>query len=333
MKKTVFLFLFLILMLSSSCASPVNKGSAQDNDSFSVASITKESYPQAAETKETTSAATAENVTERLTTPAAKSVSSGTYTGRVPLACIDFIFESLNTKNLPKNKICHNFGAAANEKPHSITLSNQKFFDGKGFNAVAYDNKSDGKPLYLTFDCGYENGYTSKILDILKEKGVKAAFFCTLTQMKSQPQLIARMINEGHTVGNHTNKHPSYAKISRTRMAQEIKDFDDYLRLNFGYTSPFFRFPYGEYTEESLELVNSLGYKCVFWSLSYEDWDINNQKGKENAVKTVSARLHPGAVILLHSVSSDNAAALDDIIDYARSKGYVFKELSRLGNH
>ena len=135
------------------------------------------------------------------------------------------------------------------------------------------------------------------------------------------------MILEGHVVGNHSKTHPSFAKISRTKMMEEVKAFDDYIREKFGYTAPFFRYPMGEYNESSLELLNSFGFKCVFWSVAYADWDLNNQKGKEHAFNTVTSRLHPGAVILLHSVSPDNANALGDIIDYARQQGYEYKLL------
>lgn len=236
-------------------------------------------------------------------------------------------FDPYNSKGLSETKIAHSYGVAKDGKPHSISVEAQKFFDKKGYNALALDTKSEGKVLYLTFDCGYENGYTAKILDTLAQKGVKAAFFCTLPEMKENTDLITRMIDEGHIVGNHSNKHPSFATVSRTRMAQELREFDDYLRTNFGYTAPVFRFPMGEYTESALDLVGSLGYKCVFWSVAYEDWDLDNQRGKEYAINTVTSRLHPGAVILLHSVSPDNAAALGDIIDWAREDGYTFKLL------
>ena len=184
--------------------------------------------------------------------------------------------------------------------------------------------------LYLTFDCGYENGYTAKILDTLQEKQVSAAFFCTLPQVKENPELIARMINEGHIVGNHSVKHPSFPTLTRLRMAEEIKGMDDYLRTNFGYSEPFFRFPMGEYSDCALDLVGSLSYQCVFWSVAYADWDLDNQKGADYAFETVTARLHPGAVILLHSVSPDNAAALGRIIDWAKQEGYVFHSLRDL---
>ena len=181
--------------------------------------------------------------------------------------------------------------------------------------------------MYLTFDCGYENGYTAKILDVLKEKGVNAAFFCTLPQVKDNPDLIKRMIDEGHVVGNHSVTHPSFAEISETQITEEIKGMEDDLKANFNYSEPYFRFPKGEYTDNALRVVEKMGYTSVFWSLAYADWDLNNQKGEQYAFEKVTSRFHPGAVILLHSVSPDNANALSNIIDEARKKGYEFCSL------
>lgn len=273
---------------------------------------------------------TSDTTTKSGMNAAATTEKISTLTGRKPLKTVSFtVKDPDNTQGLSTKKVEHSFGVASVGKVHSIAAESQKYFDSKGFNAVTYDTDS-GKTLYLTFDCGYENGYTSKILDTLKEKKVPAAFFCTLPDIKDEPELIARMIKEGHVVGNHSATHPSFAEISRTQMAQEIEKCDNYLRENFGYTSPFFRFPKGEYSDSAIDLVNSLGYKCVFWSLAYGDWDTNAQKGADYAFNKVTARLHPGAVILLHSVSSDNAEALGRIIDYARSNGYEFKPLTSL---
>lgn len=261
---------------------------------------------------------------------AARKQNYDTYTGLAPLPNVKFkIKDPENKSGFSEEKIEHSFGVAKDGKPNEISVQSQEFFESKGFNAVTYDKK-EGKNLYLTFDCGYENGYTEKILDILKEKKVQAAFFCTYTDIRDNPELIARIINDGHIVGNHSTNHPSFAEISREKMAKEIEDCDNFLREKFGYTSPFFRFPKGEYSESALNLVNSLGYKCVFWSLAYSDWDTNSQRGGDYAFETVTARLHPGAVILLHSVSADNAEALGRIIDYAEKEGYTFKSLENL---
>ncbi len=231
-----------------------------------------------------------------------------------------------------KEKKSHSYGVAKDGKPHEISVTAQKYFEDNSFNAFCLDTVSKDKVLYLTFDCGYENGYTSKILDVLKEKNVPAAFFCTLNEVKDNKVLINRMISEGHIVGNHSVTHPSFAEISREQMKTEIQGFEDYLKENFnGYCEPYFRFPKGEYTDEALNLVGSLGYSSVFWSLSYADWDTNAQKGADYAYDKVISRLHPGAVILLHSVSSDNALAMAKIIDKARSEGYEFRSLRDFG--
>ena len=251
-----------------------------------------------------------------------------TLTGLEPLDLIDFTVNDPENKNgLSTEKIAHSYGVAKDETPNDISVNSQKHFEEGNFKALTLDNKSEEKVIYLTFDVGYDNGYTGMILDTLKEKNVPAAFFCTVDEMESDPESIARMINEGHIVGNHTESHPSMDELSRTEMMKEIKAFDDYIRTNFGYSSPYFRFPKGEYSDCALDLVGSLGYTSVFWSLAYADWDINNQKGAQYAHDTVISRIHPGAVILLHAVSSDNANALGDIIDTARDMGYEFRSL------
>lgn len=228
---------------------------------------------------------------------------------------------------LSSEKISHSYGVAKNGEANIISKDAQKFFDTNNFNAFCLDTKTEEKVLYLTFDCGYENGYTSKILDVLKEKNVNAAFFCTLPQVKENPDLIRRMIDEGHIVGNHSTTHPSFAEISTEQMQSEVKEMETYLKSEYNYSEPYFRFPKGEYNEIALNELNEMGYACVFWSLAYADWDLNNQKGNEYAYNTVISRLHPGAVILLHSVSPDNANALSDIIDEAQRQGYKFLSL------
>ncbi len=260
-----------------------------------------------------------------------KSDSASTLTSLEPLDKIDYFSLALAPDgNISSEVISHSYGVASGEVPHEISINNQKFFDEKNFDAVCLDNKTNEKVLYLTFDCGYENGYTSKILDVLKEKNVTAAFFCTLPQMKSTPDLIARMINEGHIVGNHSVNHPDFTKLSHTEIINELKGFDDYIRENYGYSSMFFRYPEGKYSEKTLTSVNNAGFRCVFWSLAYADWDLENQKGSEYAKNTVLERIHPGAVILLHSVSPDNANALSEIIDEARKMGYEFRSLAEM---
>lgn len=254
-----------------------------------------------------------------------KTGTDKTYTGLEPLAERTLpVIDPDNVRGLGESEIQHSFGVSKNGIPHEISVNNQQFYEKYG--ALSLDTSGE-KVIYLTFDCGYENGCTEKILDVLRDKKVPAAFFVTLPHVKSCPELIARMINEGHTVGNHSVNHPNFSRISRTAMAEEIQGLDNYLRVNFGYSSPFFRFPEGACSESALDLVQNVGYKSVFWSSAYADWDVENTKSKQYAFDTVTSRLHPGCVLLLHAVSPDNADALGDIIDYALSQGYTFKSL------
>ncbi len=254
-----------------------------------------------------------------------------TLSGLAPLEKISFSATAPRSDiALSQKKLSHSHGPASGGKAHHTVVEFQKNFDR--FGAYTLGGENEEKVLYLTFDCGYEyENLTSTVLDVLKEKNVPAAFFCTLDHIKKETEIISRMINEGHIVGNHSATHPSFAEISREKMAKELEETENYLRENYGYASRFFRFPAGEYTENALDLVASLGYVSVFWSVAYNDWNVDNIQGKDYAVKTVMERLHPGAVILLHSVSRDNAAALPEIIDKARAQGYEFRALSELG--
>ena len=288
--------------------------------------------PTQTPTAESTSETTAAPTTASATTAAAPSAGlgeRGTYTNRFPLPVVHFTASDPdNARGLATARIDHSFGVPKNEQPNEISVTGQQNLRKMGSKAVIYDVDTTEKVLYLTFDCGFENGQTAKILDVLREKQVPAAFFCTLYHIRQQPQLIARMIEEGHIVGNHSDTHPDFSSINRAKMAQELEAVENELRTKFGYSSTYFRFPEGAYSENALDLVESLGFTPVFWSSAYADWDTANPKGGDYAYRTVTARLHPGAVILLHAVSPDNAAAMADIIDTAREMGYTFRALS-----
>ena len=186
------------------------------------------------------------------------------------------------------------------------------------------DNKNE---IYLTFDEGYENGYTSQILDVLKEKGIKATFFITKPYAESNYELVKRMIDEGHTVGSHSVTHPAAGmpSLSIDDQIYEVKELHNYVKQKFDYDMYLFRYPAGIFSEQSLALVNSLGYTSVFWSFAYADWDPNNQPDEAEALKKVTDRLHNGAIYLLHAVSKTNADILGDFIDNAIKQGYNFK--------
>lgn len=180
---------------------------------------------------------------------------------------------------------------------------------------------SDGK-ICLTFDEGYENGYTSEILDILKEKAVKAVFFVTYDYCRTSPELVERMIKEGHTVGNHSYTHPSFPDCSENEIIEEVMALHDYVAEKFGYEMTLFRFPKGEFSEKCLSTVKSLGYTSVFWSFAYNDWDVNAQPHKAEALEKIKTSTHSG-IYLLHAVSETNTAILGEVIDYWKSEGYT----------
>ncbi len=181
--------------------------------------------------------------------------------------------------------------------------------------------------VYLTFDQGYENGYTSKILDTLKEKQCTAVFFVTMHYATSNPELIKRMIDEGHVIGNHTASHKSMPTISMEDAADDIISLHNYMLETYGYEMTLFRPPKGEWSERTLALTQMLGYRTVFWSFAYADYDVNNQMGIEKAFPKVTEAAHNGAIYLLHSVSKDNAEMLGDVIDTLREKNYVIATL------
>ena len=199
-----------------------------------------------------------------------------------------------------------------------------------GNNAV-YVGNTDTKTIYLTFDEGYENGYTNKILDILKEKNVPAAFFCTGDYIRRNEDIVKRMIDEGHIVGNHTWNHKSMPSVKNdVEFKEELTKFDDYMLEKFKIKTNYFRYPNGEFSEKTLKMVDDMGYKTVFWSLAYKDWEKDVVKGTDYAVNEVVNHIHNGAILLLHAVSRDNADALPVIIDRLNEEGYVFANLDNL---
>ncbi|MNO78181.1 Peptidoglycan-N-acetylmuramic acid deacetylase PdaA precursor [compost metagenome] len=187
------------------------------------------------------------------------------------------------------------------------------------------------KEIYLTFDNGYENGYSVKILDVLRDKKVPAIFFVTGHYVKSQPELVQRMVSEGHLIGNHSWSHPDVTQISTAQLKEELDKVKNAVaNITSQKEMAFLRAPRGIFNEAMLESSRNEGYTNVFWSVAYKDWDTNIQQGAQYAYTQVMKQLHPGAVILLHSVSRDNAEAMSQIIDDARKQGYVFKSLTEL---
>ena len=197
---------------------------------------------------------------------------------------------------------------------------------------AAYIGDTSRKVLYLTFDAGYENGCTEKILDVLKEQQVPAAFFLVGNYVEKNADLVRRMVQEGHIVGNHTMHHYDMSKLStREAFAKELQDLEKLYRETTGQElSRFYRPPQGIYSEENLKMAKELGYKTVFWSLAYVDWNNEAQPSREEAFRKLLPRTHPGAVVLLHSTSATNAAVLQELIERWKAEGYTFATLEEL---
>ena len=195
----------------------------------------------------------------------------------------------------------------------------------------AYLDPDGGKVLYLTFDAGYENGYTAQILDVLKEREVPAAFFLVGDYLERNPDLVRRMTEEGHIVGNHTMDHPDMSGLSGDAFAAQLGGMEKLYEEITEQTLPkFYRPPQGLYSEENLKQAQALGYQTVFWSLAYADWDNDNQPDPDAAVEKLTGRLHDGAVILLHATSKTNAEILDRLIGKWQEMGYRFAPLTEL---
>ena len=197
---------------------------------------------------------------------------------------------------------------------------------------AAYIGNTNEKVLYLTFDAGYENGCTAKILDTLKEKQVPAAFFLVGNYIRQSPDLVRRMVAEGHTVGNHTMHHYDMSRLSdKAAFSKELTDLEALYKETVGQELPkFYRPPQGIYSEENLKMAQELGYQTVFWSLAYVDWNNDSQPTKEAAFAKLLPRTHNGAVVLLHSTSKTNAEILGELIDKWKEAGYRFGTLEEL---
>ena len=203
----------------------------------------------------------------------------------------------------------------------------------KQYDAV-YLGDTSKKVIYLTFDAGYENGSTEKILDALKKHNVKAAFFLVGNYLEQNADLVRRMVSEGHIVGNHTMHHPDMSKITDPAAFQkELSDLETLFKQITGKEMPkYYRPPQGIYSEENLRMAKEMGYKTVFWSLAYVDWNNDAQPTAEQAYRKLLPRTHNGAVVLLHSTSKTNGEILDDLLTKWEEMGYTFASVDALFN-
>ncbi|MDF2557262.1 MAG: pdaA [Bacillales bacterium] len=213
-------------------------------------------------------------------------------------------------------------------------VNEQQADAGKNYNQILpkynaiYKGDASKKVLYLTFDNGYENGYTVNVLDILKKTNVPATFFVTGHYLESAPDLVKRMVKEGHIIGNHSWGHYDYTVTSNQKIKRDLEKVKARtFELTGQKEMKYLRTPRGTFSEKVLDYTNKLGYKNVFWSVAYVDWITGQQKGPEFAYNAIMTQIHPGAIILLHSVSKDNAVILEKVITDLKNKGYTFKSL------
>lgn len=219
----------------------------------------------------------------------------------------------------------NNHGVSGCDKSFSIEQYDAYYAD------LSCEPDDDEKVMYLTFDCGYENGYTEQILDTLKKYDAKACFFVTQTYIRDNPELVIRMKEEGHLVGNHTVTHPSMPGKSIEEQKEELQKCADYMKEVTGYDMDlYFRPPSGEYSERVLQLAKDMGYKTIFWSMAYLDYDVNNQPGKDYVIEHFKKYHHNGAIPLIHNVSQSNAEALDEVLAYLTGEGYRFVSLDEM---
>lgn len=224
-------------------------------------------------------------------------------------------------ESIDNTKVAYGMGVDVDSmnRPLGAIQAQEQYGDMGGL----FIGDSTNKQIWLTFDEGYENGCTAGILDTLKEKNVRAVFFVTYDYCKRNPELVKRMIAEGHTVGNHTWSHPSLPECSPDELYSELSLLHEYVHDEFGYDMYVMRPPKGEFSQRVLACAKELGYTTVLWSFAYPDWDVNNQPDPEQAFQKITGKSHNGAVYLLHAVSETNAAILGRVIDYWRDNGFV----------
>lgn len=211
-----------------------------------------------------------------------------------------------------------------NHNQPNLGEENKRIIDK--YNGISMGN-SEKKYIYLTFDCGYEAGYTEKILEVLKQNDVKATFFITGHYLNSSPELVKQMIDDGHIIGNHTADHICMPESSEEEIKEDVMELHTALYDKFGYEMKYLRPPKGEYSEKSVAYTNTLGYTTVMWSFAYDDWDENKQGREEYGKQKILDNVHNGEVMLLHSTSKDNSNILDYCIKEIKNMGYEFKSL------
>jgi peptidoglycan-N-acetylmuramic acid deacetylase len=245
----------------------------------------------------------------------------------ITISLLFFPLLTIEATNYSNAKTHWGFKKSVNHEPVSAGKQLEDLL--AQYNGI-YIGDTTKKDIYLTFDNGYENGFTPKVLDTLKKKNVPAAFFVTGYYLKKEPELIKRMVDEGHIVGNHSWHHPDLTEVSDVRLKKELELVKEEFKQMTGKEMIYLRPPRGIFSERTLALSDQLGYINVFWSLAFIDWYTDKQQGWKYSYDQVMKQIHPGSILLLHTVSKDNADALEKIITDLEQQGYSFKSLDDL---
>lgn len=232
--------------------------------------------------------------------------------------------KTTNSNQISNKKIGWGIKRNDNHDQPDVGKENRQVLESNNGICLGNANK---KNIYLTFDEGYEAGYTEKILEVLKENNVKATFFITAHYLNTHEDLVRKMIQEGHIVGNHTVNHKSMPTLSEEKIKTEVMNLHQAIYEKLQYEMKYIRPPMGEYSEKTLAITGELGYKTVMWSFAYEDWNEDKQPNEENAKKKILSNLHNGEIMLLHGNSKTNTNILDSVIKETKNQGYEFRSL------
>lgn len=320
MKKLIISLAVSALIAASFCSCSMggnNTTSSQNNSSGTLGDVISDVVSEAEDIVSDIGDAVSDAVSDAEN----NMTDSGKLDGASPSDAAAAV-EMSGVEILSSEKHCWGQGTITDENNRPVSCDDFQNKYGK-YDAHFIKGNSE-KKIYLTFDQGYENGCTAPILNTLKEKKVSAVFFVTYDYAKRNPELIKRMINEGHIIGNHSYKHISMPEAEPHRAVEEIVKLHEYIKKEFNYEMILFRPPMGEFSEQTLEISKQLGYKTIFWSFAYKDWDTTNQPLESKSLNKLVDRLHNGAIYLLHAVSKTNASILPSFIDKAKSQGYTF---------
>ncbi len=312
LRTRVLSFVLLLALLLSNLA-------LAGCDSTPADTTTEQTSTSPASTSQTT---TADTTTLETTYPPATVPSASSSTQKPPVSVdIPALTSAVRERLAALDNTNRGWGPGSegDEKNRPIYAVSAEARYGQSFGSSYL---MDDDKIYLTFDEGYENGYTAKILDVLKEKNVKAVFFITMSYAKNEPALVRRMIDEGHVIGNHSTEHRVFPTLTVEEAYQDVLLLHEYVLTNFGYEMTLFRFPEGASSDRMQALLQEMGYTSVFWSFAYRDYDTENQPDPAEALEKITKSAHPGAIYLLHAVSATNTAVLGEAIDYFRAAGY-----------